>query len=161
MARRLYFVRHGRADRDAWDGPDHLRPLTPAGRRRLERQAAAMADLDLGVDLILCSPLVRARQTADVLAAALAPAGGVVQDARLGFGFDPLRLAELLATHPQASRPLLVGHEPSFSQVVGEIVGGARLTCRKASLIRVDLHTEDPPCGTLEWSVPPGILAGR
>lgn len=161
MARRLYFVRHGRADRGAWNGPDDLRPLTPAGRRRLARQADAMAALDLGVDLILTSPLVRARQTADVLAAALAPAGGVVADERLGFGFAAGRLAELLADHPQASRPLLVGHEPSFSLVVGEVVGGARLTCRKASLIRVDLHTEDPPGGTLEWSVPARILAGR
>ncbi|MBE0567308.1 MAG: histidine phosphatase family protein [Krumholzibacteria bacterium] len=161
MASRLYFVRHGRADRAAWTGDDDdERPLTPAGRRRLARQAETVAGLDLGVDLILTSPLVRARQTAAVLAAALDPPGGVVVEPQLGFGFDVAALAELLAVHGGADRILLVGHEPSFSTVIGGIVGGARLTCRKASLIRVDLDTQEPPRGSLEWSVPPRLLAG-
>ena len=160
MARRLYFVRHGRADRDRWTGDDRRRPLTPDGRERLARQAAAMAGLDLGVDLVLTSPLVRAAQTAAVLAAALRPAGGTVTDPRLGPGFDADGLAGILGDHPEARRPLLVGHEPSFGAVIGRITGGSRVTCRKASLIRVDLREEQPPRGTLEWSIPPRVLAG-
>ncbi len=161
MSRRLFFVRHGRADRAAWDGPDDLRPLTDDGRRQLAAQAAAMARLGLGIDLVLTSPLVRARQTADILAAALAPAAGVVVTPRLGFGFDTAALDALLAGHADAARPLLVGHEPSFSTVIGQIVGGARITCRKASLVRIDLFSERPPRGTLEWSVPSRLLADR
>jgi len=159
MARRLYLVRHGRADRDAWDGDDFDRPLTPDGRRRLERQAAAMAEMHLGVSVVVTSPLVRAAQTAEILAEALAPEGGAVTDERLRFGFDLRALAGILRDHPRG-RLLLVGHEPSFSLVVGTITGGSDVTVRKASLVRVDLTGEDPPRGSLEWLVPSRVLAG-
>ena len=159
MPRRLYLVRHGRADRDAWDGDDFDRPLTPDGRDRLERQAATMADLRLGVDVIVTSPLVRAAQTAAILAEALAPDGGVVTDERLGFGFDLRALAGILRDHPRG-RLLLVGHEPSFSLVTGTITGGSDVAVKKASLVRVDLDGEDPPRGVLEWVIPSRVLAG-
>ena len=141
--RRLYLVRHGRADRDQWDGDDDQRPLTPAGQERLRLSAAFMADLDLGVDLVLTSPLTRARQTAEIVAEALAPDGGVVVDERLAWGFSPAALAGMLRDHPRAQRPLLTGHEPGFSTVAGAITGGSRIACRKGSLLRIDLFRGD------------------
>ena len=159
MSRRLYFVRHGLADRDAYDGDDdRRRPLTDQGREQLRRQAEVMAGLGLGVDLILSSPLLRAEQTAAILAEALEPAGGLVLDPRLGLSFAVGSLGRMLQEHADARRLLLVGHEPSFSEVIGEITGGSELTCRKASLIRVDLRSERPPGGSLEWSIPARVL---
>jgi phosphohistidine phosphatase len=155
--RRLYLVRHGLADRSAWDGPDERRPLTPAGVERLERSAERLAGLGLGVDLILTSPLTRAVQTADILAAALAPAGGVVPDDRLAWNFGVAALAGLLRDHP--GRLLLTGHEPDFSAVAGAVTGGSQLMCKKGSLLRIDLWSEDPPHGELVWLVPPKFLA--
>ena len=159
MPRRLYFVRHGLADRAAFSGDDdRRRPLTDGGREQLRRQGEVMAGLDLGVELILSSPLLRAEQTAAILAEALAPAGGLVLDPRLGLSFGTGALARMLREHGEAQRLLLVGHEPSFSEVVGEITGGSQVTCRKGSLIRVDLHGEGPPRGSLEWSIPARVL---
>lgn len=159
MARRLYFVRHGLADRDAFaGGDDRQRPLTDQGQEQLRRQAEVMAGLDLGVELILSSPLVRAEQTAAILAEALAPAGGLVLDPQLGLSFAVGSLARMLQEHAGARRLLLVGHEPSFSEVIGDITGGSEITCRKASLIRVDLRSERPVSGSLEWSIPAQVL---
>lgn len=157
MSRRIYFLRHGKADRTAWDGADDRRPLTDEGREALERSAAGLQRLDLGVDLVLSSPLVRAVQTADIVADILGCAGGVVVDRRLGPSFGPGDLAALLAEHHEG-RLLLVGHEPSFSAVVGMVTGGSRLTFRKGGLARVDLVRERPPRGSLEWLLPPRAL---
>jgi phosphohistidine phosphatase len=155
--RRLYLVRHGWADRSAWDGPDDRRPLTPAGVRRLERSAERLAGLGLGVELIVTSPLTRAVQTAEILAAALAPAGGVIPDDRLAWSFSTAALAGLLRDHH--GRLLLTGHEPGFSTVAGAVTGGSQLSCKKGSLLRIDLWSEDPPRGELVWSIPPKVLA--
>mgnify|MGYP001815736875 CR=1 FL=1 len=157
--RRLYLVRHGLAVRSAWDGPDEKRPLTPAGVERLERSATFMAGLRLDVDLIVTSPLVRAAQTAEILVAALAPAGGVVADERLAWGFDTEALAGLLADH--AGRLLLTGHEPGFSTVAGAVTGGSHLACKKGSLLRIDLWSEAPVRGELVWLIPPKAMAGN
>ncbi len=159
MPRRLYFVRHGLADRAAFSGDDdRRRPLTDQGQEQLQRQAEVMACLDLGVDLIVTSPLLRAEQTAAILADALAPTGGLVVDPRLGLSFAVGPLARLLDEHGDARRMMLVGHEPSFSEVIGSITGGSAVACRKASLIRVDLRSERPLHGSLEWSIPARVL---
>ena len=60
---RLYFLRHGRADRSQYHGDDDdLRPLTDEGRRRLRVSADFIAGLEPGIDLIVTSPLARAAQ---------------------------------------------------------------------------------------------------
>ena len=69
----LFFLRHGVAvKRDKFDyAGDAARPLTPKGKKQLRHVAAAMTAMELNFDLILSSPLVRARQTAEIIAAEL------------------------------------------------------------------------------------------
>ena len=155
---RLYFLRHGRADRDAWSGTDFARPLTAEGVARLERTAVRLARLGLRPDAILTSPLVRARQTAEIAAAGLGREDRLREDDRLAGGFGPDALAAILADHADAAELLLVGHEPAFSETVGALTGGD-VTCKKGSLVRVDLHATAPPAGTLVWLLPPRLLA--
>ncbi len=88
MPRRLYLVRHGRADRDAWDGDDFDRPLTARGSAAAGTPGRGHGPAAPGRRRIVTSPLARAAQTAGILAAALDPEGGVVTDERLGFRFD-------------------------------------------------------------------------
>jgi len=157
--RRLYFLRHGLADRNAWTGDDFSRPLTTAGKQRMAREATTMGRLDLQVDLILTSPLTRAAQTAAIVAEHLDLTDRVCEDERVAFGLDAASLARLLADHPEARSLLLVGHEPSFSLTISEITGGGDVICKKGSLARVDLIQDDPPRGDLVWLLPPKILA--
>jgi phosphohistidine phosphatase len=157
---RLYFLRHGLADRSAYSGgDDHERPLTGEGKQRMRREAEFMARLGVAPDLILTSPLVRARQTAEIVAARLGLTDRLRQEKRLGLDFDTERLAAILASLEGDHREImLVGHEPSFSEVVGEITGGSLVVCKKGGLARVDLAAGQKPLGQLVWLLPPKAL---
>jgi phosphohistidine phosphatase len=156
---KLYFLRHGLADRSAWSGSDFLRPLTPAGRRQLERSAETLVRLELGLDGILTSPLTRARQTAEIVAARLDLDELLVEDPRLGHDFGPRDLAEIVDEHAGAHALLLVGHEPGFSGVVSAITGGSDILFKKGGLARVDLDDHGEPAGTLVWLLTPKVLS--
>jgi phosphohistidine phosphatase len=156
----LYFLRHGLADRSAWNGADDERPLTEEGALRMAREAESLARLDLAPEVILTSPLVRARQTAQIVAERLGLLSRLQVDERLAADFGAARLPVMLADHPGASSLLLVGHEPSFSETVGELTGG-KLVFKKGGLARVDLEPGEPGeplSGTLVWLLPPKIL---
>ena len=157
---RLFFLRHGLADRAAYSGSDdRLRPLTGQGVIRMESEAATMARLGLGCQVILTSPLTRCRQTADIAAATLGLADQVSEDPRLAPGFDLEDLVAIL--HDQADRDaiMLVGHEPDFSFMVSELTGGSDIVFKKGGLARVDLMPGLPLAGDLVWLIPPKLLA--
>jgi phosphohistidine phosphatase len=157
---RVYFLRHGLAgDREEWRGDDFDRPLTDKGRERMAREANKMVELSLALDVIVTSPLVRARQTADIVAAGLDRRDRLVEDERLGLDFDPSRLAGILREHPRANAIMLVGHEPSMSETIGHLVGGARIDLKKGGLACVDLPDPSSLDGVLTWLVPPKVLA--
>jgi phosphohistidine phosphatase len=160
--RRLYFLRHGKAvARSAWTGEDGLRPLTPDGEQTMRREAQALAGLDLAPDVIVTSPLVRARQTADIVAGALGLGDGVVDDKRLAHGFDARALSRIVAAHDDASRLMLVGHEPEFSLVIGELIGGGALVLKKGGIARIDLAPGTAKRGELVWLLSPPLLGAE
>jgi phosphohistidine phosphatase len=158
-AANLYFLRHGEAaDADTWPGDDFDRPLTGEGRERMAFEAQAIKHLELGLDRIVTSPLVRAQQTAAIVAGALQIRGGLVEDEGLGANFGVERLADILRAHPKARALLLVGHEPSLSATIGRLIGGAAINMKKGSLARVDLSGTSKLEGKLMWLAPPRVL---
>jgi phosphohistidine phosphatase len=68
------------------------------------------------------------------------------------------RLCNLLGEYRSAERVMLVGHEPDFSSLIGELTGGSRVQLKKGGLARVDLETIDHGAGTLVWLLPPLAL---
>jgi phosphohistidine phosphatase len=156
----LYFLRHGiAAEREDWVGDDAARPLTDTGRERVDLVGRAMARLGLELGAILTSPLVRARQTAEIVARRLRAADRLSEEFLLGPGFGMKELAEILRHRPSDRPLLLVGHEPDFSDTIGHLIGGARMVCKKGGLARVDLAKGQPPKGELVWLIPPKALA--
>ena len=156
---KVYFLRHGLADRSAWHGPDFERPLTERGVARMVREAETMAELNLELDLILTSPLRRAYQTAEIVAERLDLLDRLVTDERLAPGFNADDLAEILQAHPDIAGLMLVGHEPDFSETIGDLIGGGEVVCKKGSLARVDVYDIVSPRGALVWLIPPKVLA--
>ncbi len=155
---RLYFLRHGLAsDSTTWAGADDQRPLTPEGVARMQASARTISALELELDEIITSPYVRARQTADIVAAQLGLP--VTAQASMVPGFSFPALERLLNTRLQAGALLLVGHEDDFSQLIGRLIGGGRVVMKKGSLARVDLLQLQPPAGILNWLLPPKLLA--
>ncbi len=101
---KVYFLRHGKADRSQWDGDDDARPLTAEGEEAMRREAKALRALGLAPDVIVTSPLARARRTAELVADGLGLGGRVVVDDRLAPGFDVRRLEQVLAAHGPGGR---------------------------------------------------------
>jgi phosphohistidine phosphatase len=155
---KLYFLRHGIAADRAEQGSDFDRPLTDEGRKRMAREAKALAKLNLELDDIITSPLVRAKQTAEIVADRLKMPDKVIQDDRLSPDFDSQRLARVLQDHANADAIMLVGHEPDFSQMVEQLAGGAKVDLKKGGLACVDLPDPSSLNGQLVLLVPPKVL---
>jgi phosphohistidine phosphatase len=140
---RLYFLRHAVAfSREEWTGAEADRPLTEVGREEMRLVALGLVALDLKVDLLLTSPFARADQTAHIAAEALKLA--VVEANELTPGAMLSGLVRLLEAHDAARRVMLVGHEPDFSSMAGELIAAAHpayLTLKKAGCCRVDVPT--------------------
>lgn len=157
---RLYFLRHGLANRSQYEGEDdRLRPLTEEGVLRMQAEASMLRKLGLDCEVILTSPLLRCRQTAEIAAEALGLSAVLREDEALEPGFDLARLDDLLGRYAEHDTAMLVGHEPDFSMVVSRLTGGSDLVFKKGGLARVDLFSGSPPSGDLVWLVPPKILA--
>ena len=157
----VYFLRHGKADRSQWDGDDDARPLTAEGQRELRREANVMRSMHLALDLIVTSPLARARVTAEIVADELGGGGRVIVDDRLAPGFDVRRLEQLLAAHGPAESVMVVGHEPDFSATVAELIGGGDIVMKKGGLARVDVTAPVAGGGELVWLLTPPLLGSR
>jgi phosphohistidine phosphatase len=155
-----YFLRHGIAvEPEEWHGSDNDRPLTRDGVARMEREARAIGELSLGLDLIVTSPLLRAKRTAEIVAERLKLRGGIVEDERLAHGFDAESCRAILADHSDAESIMLVGHEPTMSATLGRLIGGASIELKKAALAAVEFADHSARRGTLTFLIPPKPLA--
>lgn len=114
---RLFLVRHAEA---APGKPDALRPLTDAGRARARALGRQLAGEQL--DAVLCSPLLRARQTAEQIAQAANLVAEI--DERLAPGATADGVRE--ATAGRGETIVAVGHQPDCSEIVLELTGEGR-----------------------------------
>ena len=142
---------------------DSDRPLIPKGERRLRAAAAAMKKLELSFDLILSSPFLRARQTAEIIAEelklkkrlqfcdALTP-GGSLKDL----------VRQLDESRPAPESVLLVGHEPSLSRLVSLLVSGdehATVEMKKGGLAKLETaELRHGHCARLAWLLTPSQM---
>jgi phosphohistidine phosphatase len=103
---------------------DRLRPLTPAGSKKFAESVPGLAEMDVVIDFVLTSPLVRARETAQLLAAGLKPKPAIAEDrsARARRPAPGDRRGDQDAR--EAASPLaLVGHEPDLGELAAQLLG--------------------------------------
>ena len=158
----LYILRHGIAVEPGSPGfeDDADRPLTPEGERKLRRITEAMGALELGFDLILSSPYVRARQTAEIVAEALKARKRLASSDDLVPGGSAAKLIEHLGQlRPQPDDVLLVGHEPYLSELISLLVSGtesSRVVLKKGGLCKLTTESlKHGRCATLLWLLTP------
>jgi phosphohistidine phosphatase len=157
---KLYFLRHGLAGESGeWKGSDFARPLTEEGIAKMKRTAETIARMELDLQLILTSPLVRAYQTAEIVAKQCKMLDKLVKDDRLGSGFGIKYLSEILAEQSRTNSLMLVGHEPGMSETVSSLIGGGRIVFKKGSLAYVELSDAKSLKGELVWLIPPKVSA--
>lgn len=120
----LCILRHGiAAERGAEYPDDEHRPLTPEGRKKIKRIASALKKWNYEFDLILFSPLVRAKETAEIAAAVLGLKSRLKETGHLAPSGDPRRLvAEINGLRPESV--LVVGHQPYLSCLISVLLSG-------------------------------------
>jgi phosphohistidine phosphatase len=158
----LYLVRHGiAAARGEEYADDSKRPLTTRGIVRLKKEARALEDLGIGFDVIITSPLVRARQTADILAESFDKSKPpvTVSDSLAPAG-TPAAVMQDIAKHARRARIALVGHEPNIGELAARLIGArAPLEFKKGGICRIDFEVLPPKgLGQLRWFVTPRML---
>ena len=166
----LYLICHGIAAERGPNYPDdRQRPLTKAGEARMRLEADALGVLDIAFDLILTSPLLRATQTAAIVAAGseTRTATSVTESEVLACNGTPDDVWALLAEHADSGAIALVGHEPNLGDLVGTLIGaGTPMRFKKGAICRIDVPLDGPLEGTrdrtrlgeLRWFLPPRVL---
>jgi phosphohistidine phosphatase len=154
----VWLLRHAEAHDSSRSGRDEDRELTSKGLSRAEAVARGLASLEPSVDVVLTSPLIRARQTAEAAARALGTEPPR-ELAALAPGVAPRRTAEELAAEKKWNSVLLVGHQPHLGSLIGLLVfGDARreVPLRKAGVAHVSWEPKGG--GRLVAFLPPRIL---
>lgn len=151
---RLFFFRHGLAEPGTERLLDHERALTDVGSERVERAGRVLKALGAVPTYLLTSPLVRARQTADILAQGLGLTVQVRPELAPGFSLPAL---EALVADLNGGDLMLVGHEPDLSVTIGALTGGVVLM-KKGGMARVDLVGYRPLRGALVWLIAPRVF---
>jgi phosphohistidine phosphatase len=159
----LHLLRHADAgDAMTWPGPDERRPLSAKGRAQAERLGEFLASNGFAPDAILTSPLLRAAETAEIVAAALHVVART--DPRLAGGLALDDIETILHDAGDPARPVLVGHDPDFSGLLAELVSGPLgatigVRMRKGAIACIAGERPLRPGGAeLRWLVTPDLL---
>jgi phosphohistidine phosphatase len=157
----LYLIRHGVAEErgEAWPD-DAKRPLSEEGMTRLRKSIRGLACLDVILDIILTSPLVRTKQTAEIVAAGLDPRPPIVVVESLAPGGAQAVILADLEKHARKARVGIVGHEPGIGEFAARLIGSRHaVEFKKGAICRIDVD-ELPPGGPgeLRWFLPPKFL---
>jgi phosphohistidine phosphatase len=157
----LYLIRHGVAEErgEAWPD-DAKRPLSEVGMARMRKSVRGLARQDVTIDVILTSPLVRTKQTAEIVAAGLDPKPPIVAVESLAPGGAPAAILADLEKHGRKTRIGIVGHEPGIGELAARLIGSRHaIEFKKGAICRIDVD-ELPPSGPgdLRWFMPPKFL---
>ncbi|HEY7172462.1 MAG TPA: phosphohistidine phosphatase SixA [Vicinamibacterales bacterium] len=157
----LYLIRHAVAEErgDAWPD-DAKRPLSDDGAERMRKAARGLARLGVTFDVILTSPLVRTRQTAEIVAAAFDIRPPIVAVESLAPGGSPPALFGDLEKQTRRRRIALVGHEPGIGELAARLAGSRHpIAFKKGAVSRIDVDALPPSSpGTLRWFLTTRIL---
>ena len=157
---KLLLVRHAAAVPGGTPGiPDGDRPLTPKGKAKFTVAAKGLARIARRPDVLLTSPLPRARETADIAARAFKRIEPTIEPALAHGSLDGI--VAVLGAHPAGATVAIVGHEPTLSALLARLLGaahGERLAFKKGGAALVDLPDGPTGQGVLLWFLKPKVL---
>jgi len=160
----LYVMRHGLAVTrgSVRFSDDAQRPLVPEGKEKMREIAGGLKRMGFEVDWIVTSPLVRAVETAGIIAESLASSVPVDVCDAMRPGGSPEDLLAFLAKRPNLRRVLVVGHEPDLGELVARLIGAgghANLAFKKGGCCMISFDEFPPKSpGQLVWWLTPRLL---
>lgn len=153
----LLLIRHGKAESHCFD--DASRALTDKGRDQARRVGELLEKNNLVPDVTLASPLVRARQTAEVFCQVSGAESPIIEP-WLACGMRPSSAMRELQAYAEFGRVAIVGHEPDFSYLAEWLLGcqSGGFHVSKASVILFRGIRPPAQGGYLEMMVPVRVL---
>jgi phosphohistidine phosphatase len=148
----IYILRHGIAEEGAPGHPDSERRLTPEGKEKLRTILACARKAGVKPAVVLSSPYVRAKETAEIARQELKLSGTIHETNALTPMEHPEKVWTEVRAHQDAAQLLVVGHEPLLSGLIAYLIGGGAIDLKKGALARVDVASLGPhPHGALIW----------
>jgi len=153
----LTFIRHAEASLSA--AVDFERELTERGRQQAHQLAAFFSRLKNQPQLILTSPLVRARQTAEAISQRL-ESTRLLEQSWLASGMIPEICLRELHSFSRFENVLLVGHEPDLSSTIASLLGNQpkNFKVAKAGICALKIQSVGPGYGILQYFLPSDLL---
>ena len=157
----IYFLRHANAGEPKLDPTsDEERPIDKLGIEQSHNVGRALAALDLRLDAVMSSPLRRAMQTAEIAAEELGYKGKIVTDAALRPEASYEQFQALLHRHDRKGAILLVGHNPSMTEFVNQMLfpeaSRDAVEMKKGAMVKVEKDGSRP--AVLKWSMTPKVI---
>jgi phosphohistidine phosphatase len=134
----LFLIRHAKAKDGALYGDDHERPLTADGRRAAQDVGESLLRHAVKLDAIWSSPLVRAVETAELIAVAIGYGGALEISRLLSPEAHSSEIIDGLLERQDGERVALVGHEPSMGNLLSALVGKPGLSLSKGAVVRLE-----------------------
>ncbi len=162
--KQLTLVRHAKAVQDPSFAADSERPLADRGRAEASLVGRFLAHADLAPDLIVTSPAVRARQTAELLAQGAEYRGPIVSQEAIYLAGTADLLEVARALPDDAAHVLLIGHNPGFEEFAAALLGatsGVRMPTTAAAHFAFPVERWQevaPGRGELQWLMTPKLL---
>ena len=151
----LWLGRHGEADDPDTAPSDFERKLTAFGRHQVGQMTRWLLTREQPPQLILHSPLVRARQTAEVIAGEISGGVVVMEESLLAPGFATASLLNRL-TNAGVERVVCIGHQPDIGRSLSEMTGGVRAEIAPGTLAGIEFQgLTTVGAGTLRWLADP------
>jgi phosphohistidine phosphatase len=160
----LYLMRHADAGVPR-ENPllDAKRALVKEGKQQCMLMAGILAGLKVQVDVIIASPLKRARQTAQFVATEMGFDQPILSSPVLAPDGDYAAFQQLIAQHSNREGVLVVGHNPNLHQFIARLVsgngnghanGGGSIRLRKGGIARIDMAKHP---AQLQWLIDPRL----
>lgn len=160
----IYVLRHGKSDWKAIHGSDHERPLAPRGIAAAEQMGRFLTSSGQIPARIISSTAARARRTAE-LAAGAGEWECPADFTSALYGASVTAVIDLVKGADDSDHSLLlVGHQPTWAELIADLTGGVLVRFPTAALARIDFDTDRwrdvaPGTGTLRWLVTPKLLS--
>lgn len=154
---KIFILRHAIAE-DTAKGGDSQRALSEEGRKKMRDAAAGFARLAIKIDTIYSSPLVRAVQTAEILAKSIGYAGKIETMTELSPANSPESVCTRLRSLKKQGNIVLSGHEPNCSELAAFLLGGAQIEFKKGAICLIETESAAAGSGILIWHLSPQVL---
>ena len=157
----LLVMRHAKSDWDA-GADDHERPLVERGVKSARKVGKFLSRAEMAPELVISSTAVRARTTAELAA----EAGGwscPIERTGAFYDTDPAEVLAAIAARDAPPRLMVVGHDPTWSELVSLLAGGGAVRLPTAAVACLELPIDSwqaiaPSKGRLVWLVVPKLL---